>query len=101
MYKLSTDYSKAYKDLYVGGFLICFVDFRFRGEPSTESPSRDICMCKLKQYEISFTARGIEYGSIDLRHNVFGLKNKNKSDEEIQKDFEKECERMKASFLLF
>lgn len=93
MYKLSTDYSKAYKDLYVGGFLICFVDFRFRGEPATEEPSRDICRCKLKTNEIVFTARGIEYGSVDIKKNM--------SDSEIQATFKKECKRMNAAFVLF
>ena len=93
MYKLSTDYSKAYKDLYVGGFLICFVDFRFRGELASEEPSRDICRCKLKMSEIVFTARGIEYGSVDIKKNM--------SDLEIQNAFEKECKRMNADFVLF
>jgi len=92
MYNLSKDYSQAFKDLYKNRFLICFVDFRFRDENTTEEPSRDICRCKINSNEITFGVRGHEYGSVDYINEMGSFYE--------EKAFVKECERLNASFIL-
>lgn len=91
-YKRSKNYVEAFKNLFQEKYMICFVDFRFRGEPETEEPSRDICSCRYKENEITFGSRGIEYGSVDIE---------NMSDYAAAKKFFRECERLNAEFVLF
>lgn len=63
IYTLSKDYEELYKHICKGHIIACYVNYNWHdGSP----PSRDICTCKKwKHWEIRFSSRGIEYGSVD------------------------------------
>jgi len=64
MYNLSKDYEELYKMLCKNNTVVVgFVDYNFQN--STAPPSRDVCKIRrFKEYDISFGARGIGYGSV-------------------------------------
>lgn len=61
LYKTSTDYKRLYDLIVAGHQIVCFVDYRFRGDPDDVRPCRDICVAKAFEDEIRADARGIGY----------------------------------------
>ena len=64
LYKTSKDHKQLYDLLVAGHQIICFVDFRYRGDSDDEPRCRDICVAKARESEICAEARGIGYLSI-------------------------------------
>lgn len=91
-YNLSKNYHRLYFHLCQGKTVVGFVNYQFRGMEGKHPPSRDTCkIVRRNPYDISFGARGIEYGSIS---DYF-------ADKETEYNlFLSECERMNVEWIV-
>lgn len=91
-YRLSKDYDVLYK-LLTGDFIaVGFVDYRFHGEDESIPASRDVVKIRRnKEYDISISARGIQYGGVDRY-----FKGLQKTERQL---FVEDCERMNLEWI--
>jgi hypothetical protein len=70
-YRMSRNYTELFELISVGHEVPCFVDYSFRDDDTRTY--RDICCIRKRgSFDISFGARGIEYGSISSWHKENG-----------------------------
>jgi hypothetical protein len=64
--RLSKNYEELYKILCLAYVPICLVDYRFDFSDKTDWTVKDVCkIVRHKEYHISFSARGIQYGGVE------------------------------------
>lgn len=87
-YNFSRDYVQLYELICDGFVAIGIVNYKWHG---TDTPlSRDVCKIRKNEFDISFGARGIQYGGVSESE----ARRSNEKDE-----FIKECERMELDWI--
>jgi hypothetical protein len=89
-YKMSRDYALLFDLIAVGHEVPCFVDYTFRD--NQQEVYREICRVRRRgKFDISFGARGIDYGDITSWHKENG-------ERETDAFFDL-CERLNVEFI--
>lgn len=71
-YKMSRNYTQLFDLICDGNEIPCIVDYSFRDDDTRTY--RDICKVRrFKEFQISFSARGISYGDVSSWHQEEGF----------------------------